>query len=193
VHVLVPDDWLTPAKENPPDTATAPTTSREDTGMMAALLARAERAEERVDEANMRADVAVSLADRTLAQLAEERDRADELRAEITAFEAKLVASEAAAKATEARADALRADMLTIGAKLTQTEQGRAEADERATDAIDRAAGLDNLLADAERRLVESDAARRATQERLDTMDRADGARRGKGRWARLRAAWRGV
>ena len=89
--------------------------------------------------------------------------------------------------------------MLAIEAKLTQTEQAkaeaeqeRAEADERATDAIDRATGLDNLLADAERRLAEAETGRRTAQERLDAMDRAETARRVKGRWARFRAAWRG-
>src|SRR5690349_22237833 len=71
VRVLVPDDWLAPAKEFQPDTASTPGMSREDTGMMAALMARAERADERADEANKRADVAVALAERTLAQLAD--------------------------------------------------------------------------------------------------------------------------
>ncbi len=47
VRVLVPEDWLTLAKETPPDTASVLGMSREDTGIMAALTARAERAEER--------------------------------------------------------------------------------------------------------------------------------------------------
>jgi hypothetical protein len=64
-----------------------------------------------------------------------------------------------------------------------EAEEGR-ETEERLT-------GLDNLLADAERRLAEADTARRASaQERA--MDRAEVEPRGKERWARLRAAWRG-
>src|ERR1700754_1472237 len=97
VRVLVPDDWLAPAKETPPDTAILPSASREDTGMIAALMARAERAEERTDEANKRADVAAALADRTLTQLAEveqrmeaERSRADTLRGQVSALEVRL-------------------------------------------------------------------------------------------------------
>jgi hypothetical protein len=77
VRVLVPDEWLSRAKESPPDTASVSAMSREDTGMIVALMARAERAEERTDEANKRADVAVALADHMLAQVAEATTRAD--------------------------------------------------------------------------------------------------------------------
>jgi hypothetical protein len=92
VKMLVPDEWLTPAKEIPPDTAQVPGKSPEDTGMKAVLIARAERAERLADEANKRADVAVALAERTLGQLAEANIRAD--RAEALAQAAREVADD---------------------------------------------------------------------------------------------------
>lgn len=129
VRVLVPDDWLTPAKEFQPDAAMVPGMSREDTGMLAGLIARAERAEERADEANKRADVAVALADRTLGQLTEANARAER--------------AEAGLATERSRADTLRAEAEGARAEVAELRQAEAE-------------------------------------------------RRARGRWARLRSAWRG-
>jgi hypothetical protein len=103
--------------------------SREDTGMIATLMARADRADERADEATKRADLAVALADRTLAQLAEATTEVGKLRDRLDAVQA------------EAR-----------GAKQHARE----------------------------------------AEDALHTMRRADEERKARGRWARLRAAWRG-
>jgi hypothetical protein len=60
------------------------------------------------------------------------------------------------------------------------------------TDLEARITGLHDLLADAEHRLVDAERGRTPALAQLDAIDRADAARRGKGRWARLRPAWRG-
>jgi hypothetical protein len=95
-------------------------------------------------------------------------------RGEIVAIEAKLAAAEARAAEVEQLRAAIETEH-THGADLEA-----------------RIAGLHGLLADAEHRLVDAERGRTTALEQLDTMDRAETARRGKGRWARLRAAWRG-
>jgi CheY-like chemotaxis protein len=121
----------------------------------------------RADAAQTRADMAMT--------------RADGLRDAITALEAKLAKAEAVRDAARKRAHELANRMMILEAAA---EQGR--------EAMERLTELDGLLVDAERRLAESDTARRTALERIDAMDRAEIARRGRGRWARLRAAWRG-
>jgi hypothetical protein len=110
--------------------------------------------------------------------LAVERSRVDALmvshRGEIVVIEAKLAAAEARAAEVEQLRAAIEAEH-THGADLEA-----------------RIAGLHGLLADAEHRLVDAERGRTTALEQLDAMDRAETERRGKGRWARLRAAWRG-
>ena len=98
----------------------------------------------------------------------------------------RLTDAEQAKKTARKRAHELANRMMTLEAAAEE----RQETKERLKDAGEQLAGLHNLLVDAERRLAESDTARRTTQERLDAMDRADAERRGQGRWARLWAAW---
>ena len=121
----------------------------------------------RADATQTRADMAVT--------------RADGLRDAITVLEVKLAKAEAVRDAARKRAHELANRMMILEAAA---EQGR--------EAMERLTELDGLLVDAERRLAESDTARRTALERIDAMDRAEIARRGRGRWARLRAAWRG-
>jgi hypothetical protein len=167
VRVLVPEDWLTPAKEFRANTEGNPSLSREDTGMMATLTARAERAEQRADEANKRADVAVALADRTLARLTEVTAQADQ--AEKRADQAWTLVERWAASEKEARRELVIAqgDLQRVreaADRLQQVEAAQAEAQKRATDAETAA----------------------------EELRQAEAARRGQGRWHRLRAAWRG-
>jgi hypothetical protein len=108
IRVLVPYEWLTPAKETPPDTASVPGMSREDTGMLAALMARAERAEERADEAHKRADVATALADRALAQLADATTEAGKLRGRLDDLGSKLDGAQAELATAQDQNEALR-------------------------------------------------------------------------------------
>jgi hypothetical protein len=120
VRVLVPDDWLAPAREIPPDTVLIiiPAFGREGTGMANALEA-------------LREAVGV-LRDYLAAAMA----RADTADADRRAAESRASAAERRADAAEARAATLQAE--------------------------------------------------------AEAMRRADAARRGRGRLARLRAAWRG-
>jgi hypothetical protein len=111
-RVLVPPDALEPVRRTDAGTSapangaltsagtTSPTnagTSADDIGVqLAALMARADRAEERADEANKRADVAVALADRTLAQLAEASTEMEKLRDRLDAAEIRTREAETA-------------------------------------------------------------------------------------------------
>jgi hypothetical protein len=202
VRVFVPDEWLSrPWSQDEPGQAgtepgTSPGATQDSPAAVEAVLAalreahagEIERLTEALGRSKGRADAERSRADVLLA-------RTDDLRAEIVAIEAKLRTEAARAdelqgrlaeaeqikEAARKRAHELANRMMTLEAAA---EQGR-EAKERLT-------GLDSLLADSERRLAESDTARRTAQERIDAMDRAEVARRGRGRWARLRAAWRG-
>jgi hypothetical protein len=62
----------------------------------------------------------------------------------------------------------------------------------RADRAEYRADGLRSRVDELEVNLGAANAAARASQERADALARAEGARKVRGRWARLRAAWRG-
>jgi hypothetical protein len=138
--------------------------------------------------------------------LAVERSRVDALmkasdgqRDQIAAAEAELAAEKVRAEAARNRANELANGVMTLEVAAEQAREaakaaeGQTEAERvRADDEATRAGGLDRLLADAEHRLTEAEQGRATAQERLDAMDRAEVARRGKGRWARLRAAWRG-
>jgi hypothetical protein len=158
-----------------------------------------DRERERADRAESRADAAEI--DRRAAEA-----RADAADADRRVAQARADAAEGRAHRAEERAAELRGRLDGLQAEAertrTETQEGqeaahtaerlaeveRVRADEEAA----RATGLDRLLADAEHRLTEAEQGRATAQERLDAMDRADVARRGKGRWARLRAAWRG-
>ena len=128
-------------------------------------------------EANKRADAAQVLAERTLAELADANTRAD---AAVTRAEV----ADGDRRAAEQRAEAERARADVLDGRL---------ADERA-----RADGLGGLLEATQLELAEqrvltdrTDAARQQAQEAGDELRRADEARKARGRWARLRAAWR--
>jgi hypothetical protein len=108
-------------------------------------------------------------------------DRLSETTERLTDAEHRLAEAEQVKEAARKRAHELANRMMTLEAAA---EEGK-ETKERLT-------GLDRLLADAERRLAEAEQGRATAQERLDAQDRAEVTRRGRGRLARLRAAWRG-
>jgi hypothetical protein len=91
------------------------------TGLLTEATARADRAEERAQEANGRADAALALADRTLTQLTDAGQRADR--------------AEAARQSADALIANLEADMRAKDAELVQqrilTEQARQQASEQ--------------------------------------------------------------
>jgi hypothetical protein len=98
VRVLVPPDWLAPAKERPPASGDVPAMFGEYPRLLAA-------AETRADEAHKRAEAALALAERTLTQLADANartdraeDATDALRRHVTAIQAELDAARAEAQ-----------------------------------------------------------------------------------------------
>jgi trimeric autotransporter adhesin len=115
-------------------------------------------------------------------QLQAERRRVDTAQAQIGELHRDLAAAEAAAAEVRAALDAAqqRAGEAEAAADVAQAAQAEAEAD---------VAELRENLEGA-RRLVA------IAQERAAAVEQADAAReaqrRGQGRWARLRAAWRG-
>jgi hypothetical protein len=199
VRALIPPDWLSPRyseadsydpTDQPPEPTADPTTGAAsptsdptaDPTVLAVLDALREAHAGEIERLT-------GAKDGEIARLTEALVRS----------EREIAAQRSRADILIARADGLRDQLTAVEAKRTEAEQGRAEAehdraevDERATDAIERAAGLDSLLADAERRLTAAESARKSSQERIDALDRAEIARQGRGRWARLRAAWRG-
>jgi hypothetical protein len=107
-------------------------------------------AEERADQANKRADVAVALADRTLVQLSEANTERAAAVARANQAERELTAERNRADQAEIAVDRLEAEL-----EAERIARGEAEAD-----------------------AVE--------------LRQTNAARPGQGRWARLRAAWRG-
>jgi hypothetical protein len=135
--------------------------------------------------------------------------QSDGLRDRLMAVEAKLAVSQGATQDAKERLQVTTDRLADAEHRLAEAEQVKEAARKRAHELAnrmmrleaaaeegretkERLAGLDRLLADAEHRLTEAEQGRATAQERLDAMDRADVARRGNGRWARLRAAWRG-
>lgn len=91
-------------------------------------------------------------------------------------------------------------DQLGSADRRAEEAERRAEAAESRADAANKrtdvaAALADRLIAqvtDAERRVDQARAEVRAARQEAEQLRQADTARRGKGTWARLRAAWRG-
>jgi hypothetical protein len=191
VRVLVPSDWMTPSDTDPPHRPPPlpiggppahPPPVRPDADAVETVLAALREAH------------AAELA-RVTERVTRTETEIEHQRAQLVRFEFRLETETARADAEKARAD--EAEQVKEAARKRAHELAnrmmRLEAEaEEGRETKERLTGLDRLLADAEHRLTESDTARRTTQDRLDAMNRADTARRGKGRWARLRAAWRG-
>jgi chromosome segregation ATPase len=102
LRILVPTDWAT-SKDKGTDRATdtAPDLGTDRNERIA-------QAEARVDEANKRADVAMALADRALAQLADAAERGDRLERDLVAALSAADAARAEAQAVQGEAAALR-------------------------------------------------------------------------------------
>jgi hypothetical protein len=185
----------TPAPNAYPVTASAAApagTLRATTTMRAALPlkatnARADRAEERaranalraqIDELNAALAVANAEADRALT---EERQRADRLNEQVKVLSAEVMRAEKQAEAVIGRAERAEAAM--------DAERARAEA-LRST--IDELMAGQSMTAEINARELavaqqDADAAKQAVAE----LRRADAERKARGRWARLKAAWR--
>ena len=162
IRVLVPTDWLAPAKERAVASRDTPATSGEDTRHLVATIAsltsafdtalaslteQLARSEQGRELERVRADAAIALVDQTMAALADANARTDraevetpELRGQIEALTAELVTAKEAA------------------------ERARREAVHEAREAA----------------------------QALDALRAAEAARLAQGLLARLRAAWRG-
>ena len=142
------------------------------------LQTEVRRAEERADgiDADRRAAEAKAEA---------ERSRADALRDRLNTMQEQLADAHAALQAAEA-----------ADARAKQAEAGRTEERGRA-DRAEAATSGERARADALRDRTEAlQAQLTARQEVIDAAEatrRAEDERRARGRWARLRAAWRGV
>jgi hypothetical protein len=146
---------------------------------------RADMAEQRAETADAdrrasdrRADAALALADRLGAQLADERERAHCIAQQFAEATRNLTAAEGAASEARAALDAAR--------QQAREAQTAAEAAQFAQLEAETSATLIRADLEAAHRLVET------AQERADALAQADAARKGQGRWTRLRAAWRG-
>jgi hypothetical protein len=174
VRVLVPEDWLKPVREdvahsNPiliregiPEDLRQLTAGWEQAIVLSRI--RAEAAEARADAAEADRRVAEGRAESERARA----DRADEDR-----------------RATEGRAERIEQDRDRANALVANLE-----ADLQAKDAeIARAqSAASEQRSAAEQARVEAQTA----QEQAEELRRADEARKARGRWTRLRAAWRG-
>jgi hypothetical protein len=195
VRVLVPSDWMTPRDTDPPhrppplpvgDPPAHPPPVRSDVDAVEAVLAALREAH---------AGEIAAVREAHAAEKARAETQIEHLRGQITVFEFRLTTETARADAEKARAD--EAEQVRDAARKRTHELAnrmmRLEAEaEEGRETKERLTGLDRLLADAEHRLTQAEDARRAAQERVDAQDRAAIARQGRGRWARLRAAWRG-
>jgi hypothetical protein len=165
---------------------------------LAAERARADQAEQARAAADVRADAMMARADaadadrraaEVRAERAEqgrdaERARADALRDRLTTMQEQLADAHAALQAAEVamtRAQQAEASRDTERQRADRAEQGR-EADRARADVLQ--AKLDDMRAQLTARQEVIDAA--------EAIRKADDARLARGRWARLRAAWRG-
>jgi DNA repair exonuclease SbcCD ATPase subunit len=184
----------TPPPKAPPAAASAAApagTLRATTTMRAALplkATRTERAEERartnalraqIDELNAELVVARAEADRVVA---EERQRVDRLKEQVEALSAEVVRAEKLAEAVVGRAERAEAgrDAERVRAEVLRTSIEELKAGEA-------------LMIDMHARelaVARHDAL--AAQQAAAELRQANAERRARGRWARLKAAWRG-
>jgi hypothetical protein len=189
VRVLVPEGALGGRESRPPEGYPREATpeGNDPIETILAALREAHAGEiSRLTEALARAEQAT----------AAERARIDALivssnglRDQIATIEAKLAAETARADEAEQVREAARKRAHELANRAMALE-GAADRAEAEADALRTEVTLIQAtkLATAE----QAHAAAQAAQERLDAMRRADAERRGQGRWARLRAAWRG-
>ena len=186
----------TPAPKARPVTASAAApagTLRATTPMRAALPlkaanARAERTEERaranalrvqIDELNAEMVVARAEADR---ELAEERQRAHRLNEQVEALSAEVVRAEKQAEAVIGRAERAEAGR--------DAERARAEALRSTIDELMAGQAMMAEMHSRELAVAQHDA--HAAKQAVAELRRAEAERKGRGRLARVLAAWRG-
>jgi hypothetical protein len=186
VRALVPETWINGIADRPPDSPgdnppdTFPGLSMHTRALAAleeavtGLTRRAEQAEQRADAASAAAAAANQRA-----------DAADGDRREAVALVEKTLAMLTDERARADRAEAARQKDEALIADLRAKD---AQADGLRDRLVGAQTELSLAQAAADRARVEAQAA----QDAADTLRQADEARKARGRWARLRAAWRG-
>jgi hypothetical protein len=162
------------------------TTLRDAVDGMRNTLARAEIRAAHAEQLATEADARAALAEAAAAEqrVATEQARSEAAEAQRIAAARASLDAEAEAKLTQARADAERArnvaqEAVQAAEALQSTIDGLKAGQTTMQDTY--AEGLAAAQHDAQR-----------AQERADALARAEDARKARGRWARLRAAWRG-
>ena len=154
-------------------------------GEIAALRERAEGAERRAEKAEQRADQAD--ADRRAAEGRADQADADRRAAIALTDQTVALLTDAVARADQAEqgrdAERARADALADRLHVVQVELATAEAE---------GDSLTIETAELTAQVKAAKAEAREAEDRAEELRLADAARRGRGRWARLRAAWRG-
>ena len=124
--------------------------------------------------------------------LAAANERADRLDLLIETERGKLLAAEIRATAAEGALVQVRAHTDAAEADRRAAIERADVAESRQRWAEDRVEGLRDLLTEAERRAAGAEDARKTVMAHADALERAEFERQARGRWARLRAAWRG-
>jgi hypothetical protein len=149
------------------------------------LTARAEFAEKRADQVEMARDVERNRANQAEQALSAERNRADQAKIALDRLESKLEAEKIARAEAEADAAEMRSLVNEAEARAERSLAAAKEALTTAEEAQQRVEVQASELA-----VAEHDA--RVAQQAAAELRRSNNARAGQGRWARLRAAWRG-
>jgi hypothetical protein len=164
------------------------------------LTRRAEQAEARADDAsaaavaaNQRADAALAVADRAQVQLSDAASRIGEAERRAEAERARADQAETDRRAAEGRVERLEQDrrealaLVEQSAALLAVERGKADG------LRDRLVGAQAEQALAQRAATETRERLQRVQDAAEALRQADEARKARGRWARLRAAWWGT
>ena len=173
-------------------TAAPEGTLRATTSMRAALPlkatnTRAERAEERARANTLRAQIdelnaALAVANAAAEQaLTEERQRADRLNEQVEALSAEVMRSEKQAEAVIGRAERAEA--------ARDAERVRAEALRSTIDELRAGQAMRAEIHVRELAVAQHDT--HTAKQAVAELRRAEAERKARGRWARLRAAWR--
>jgi chemosensory pili system protein ChpA (sensor histidine kinase/response regulator) len=178
------------SKARPAASAAAPAGTLRATATMRAALplkatnARAERAEERVRANALRAQIDELNAEMVEADraLAEERQRADRLSERVEAMSAEVLRAEKQTEAVVGRVERAEAGR--------DAERDRAEALRTSIDELKAGQAMMAEMHARELAVAQHDAL--AAQQGAAALRQAEAVRRALGRWARLRRAWRG-
>jgi hypothetical protein len=169
--VLVPDDAELQPRARAPERAPAQTDGSDLTDLLTEAENRAEGAEQRAAQAAHQAEQAVQRSE-------EANSRADAALALADRTLAQL--ADAAARADQADTDRRAAESRAgVADAALNAERQRVEA-------------LRDQLNSAERDLAVAQHDAKAAQQSAEVLRQADVARKARGRWSRLRAAWRG-